>query len=367
MTFPEETTQKLERLRQLLDRHNLDALLLRRISSFAWATGGAASYVNTAAAEGAAALLVTRQEAHLLTNSIEAPRLRDEEGLEQAGWQFHVEPWPGPAAALNDLSGGLRLGADSAYPGAQDLSGELARLRASLTFAEGQRFRQLGRLCAQSVDAASNHIRPGQSEYEIAALLGFEAQRRGVQPVVLLVAVDERLLHYRHPLPTSRKLEKTALLVLCGRREGLVCSISRMLSVGPVEEDLRRKLEIVSGVYAVINHATRPGRTTGEVFSAAQAAYAHYGLPDEWLNHHQGGAAGYEPREYLGSPGSQDLVQEGQVFAWNPSAAGAKAEDTILVRGGGPEVLTKIPGWPVVRVQPPGMQTEVDCPGILEI
>ena len=54
----DEMSRKQEKIAQLLAEHRLDALLLRRVSSFAWATGGAASYVNTATTEGAAGLLV---------------------------------------------------------------------------------------------------------------------------------------------------------------------------------------------------------------------------------------------------------------------------------------------------------------------
>ncbi len=82
----------------------------------------------------------------------------------------------------------------------------------------------------------------------------------------------------------------------------------------------------------------------------AQAAYAIAGLPDEWRLHHQGGAAGYEPREYLALPGSQDEVHEGQAFAWNPSITGTKMEDTMLVGEEINEVLTEIPDWPTIPV-----------------
>ena len=52
------------------------------------------------------------------------------------------------------------------------------------------------------MDAAIRKIKPGMSEYQIAANLGFEAQSRGVQAIVNLIAVDERIFMYRHPLPT---------------------------------------------------------------------------------------------------------------------------------------------------------------------
>jgi hypothetical protein len=41
-----EFREKQKRIQALLERHKLDALLLSRVSNFAWATCGATSYVG---------------------------------------------------------------------------------------------------------------------------------------------------------------------------------------------------------------------------------------------------------------------------------------------------------------------------------
>jgi len=71
----QETEQKIRNIREWMASRHFDGLYLRRVSSFAWATCGAASYVNTASSQGEAALLVTAHDQHLFTNKIEAPRL----------------------------------------------------------------------------------------------------------------------------------------------------------------------------------------------------------------------------------------------------------------------------------------------------
>ena len=43
-------------------------------------------------------------------------------------------------------------------------------------------------------------------------------------------------------------------------------------------------------------------------------------------------------------------MQVDQAFAWNPTAPGAKVEDTVLVRADGIEVLTVDPRWPTTSV-----------------
>ena len=155
------------------------------------------------------------------------------------------------------------------------------------------------------------------------------------------------------------------MLVLCGRKWGLVCSLTRLIHYGALPEQLRAKAAAVAQVDAHLIAATRPGRKLGEIFQAAVDAYAIAGFPDEWRLHHQGGLAGYVPREIVATPETQDEVSVGQVYAWNPSIAGTKSEDTILVGERDNEVLTVIPGWPTLSVEIEG-QT-IERPRILEV
>jgi antitoxin VapB len=235
----------------------------------------------------------------------------------------------------------------------------------NLTQPEGERFRKLAGECVQAMDQAMRSIRPGQTEWQIAARLAMETETRGVQPVCLLVATDERIFSYRHPLPKDKTMEHYAMVVLCGRKWGLVCSLTRLVHFGPLSEEVRHKAKSVAQVDAVMIANTRPGRTLGEIFALGQAAYSRAGFPDEWQMHHQGGSAGYEAREFVAVPGMDERVAAGQVYAWNPSIRGTKSEDTILVSDSGNEILTVIPGWPVVTVQADG-QTLLR-PAILEM
>ena len=360
-----EFEQKEKRLHELLVKKELDALLLQRESSFAWATCGASSSVNNASSTGEAMLLVTPKVRYLITNNIEAVRLEHEEKLADQGWKFLVTPWYESHEEVRRVAGGEALGADVSLAGAVDLSNEIARLRYHLTIEEGERLRVLGHFCANAMDAAIRKTCPGQSEHEIAAIVAREAQSRGVQAIVNLVAADERVYQFRHPLPSDKKLDRYAMLVLCGRRWGLVCSITRFIHFGPLPDDLSRKTEVVAKIDAVFIDSTCPNRKLKEVFQEAIHAYQENGYPDEWRNHHQGGPVGYEPRELIVTQATEDRVKEGQVYAWNPSIAGIKSEDSILIGEGGHEILTKIEGWPNIIAEANGKQYE--RPTILEI
>lgn len=361
----DEFKQKQERIHILLDAYELDSLLLHRVSSFAWATCGAVSYVNAATSVGEAKLLITNSENHLITNNIEATRLEGEEKLIDQGWEFHITPWYEMDEVMEKLAGKRRLGADVPYPGAVNLSGEMARVRANLSPQEVERFRTLAKGCAEAMNVAIQSIKPGQSEYQIAAILAQEANSRGIQSIVNLVATDERLFQFRHPIPTEKKLERYAMLVLCGRRWGLVCSITRLVHFGPLPDELQHKANMVARIDAIFIHATRPGRKQSEIFGEAVAAYQATGYPHEWKLHHQGGPAGYEPREWVVTPNTEDRVQEAQVYAWNPSITGTKSEDTILIGKSGNENLTKIDGWPIQGIEIEG--EIIERPAILKI
>ncbi len=360
-----EFAHKISLLRDLAARHNLDAILLQRQSNFSWLTCGSSAYVNIASDRAVASLLVTPDRLVLFSNNIEAPRLEKEEALITQGWEFRVAPWYKAGDATADLTRDLKVGADLPLPGAVNLSEKLPHLRANLTPEEGERFRSLGVLTAQAMAAAARSIHPGQSEHAIAALLSGEAEQRGVQTTVNLVATDERIFEFRHPLPTAKKLSRYAMLVLCGRKQGLVCSVTRLVHFGRLPAEIRRKADAVARIDATMIADTRPLKKLGEIFAHAVQEYARLGYQDEWKKHHQGGPAGYEPREFIATLQSGEQVIHGQVYAWNPSITGTKSEDTILIGENGNEILTSIQGWPTIAVEVEGGTLE--RPAILEV
>jgi antitoxin VapB len=360
-----EFEQKMAAAEALLRSQHLDALVLKRVSSVAWATCGAPTHVNTAAETGVATLVIKPSERHLITSRIEAPRLEMEEGLARQGWTFHVGNWYEGDKALAQLTVNGRAGADVPLPGMADLADAVSAMRSQLLPEEQARMRELGTLCAAAMRAAIQRVKPGQSEQEIAAGLAYEAQSRGVQAIVNLIATDERIYNYRHPLPTDKELDKYAMLVLCGRKHGLVCSITRLIHFGPLPSELQRKMEAVAQIDATFINATRPGATLGEIFAKAQAQYAATGFADEWQLHHQGGPVAYEAREVIATPDMTGAVTAGQGFAWNPSVTGTKSEDTFLVGKEGNELLTVIDGWPALTVEAEGVT--IQRPAVLVV
>jgi Xaa-Pro dipeptidase len=202
------------------------------------------------------------------------------------------------------------------------------------------------------------------SELEVAGLMAGRCFGFGLLPNVCLVGADERAYWYRHPIPTDRKVKRHLMLVVGARRRGLAVSATRMLHFGPVPEELSEKHRAVCTVDACFILGSRPGAKVGELFRAACDEYARQGFPDEWMLHHQGGATGYAPREYKATAESAEVVLDCQAFAWNPSIAGTKSEDTILACQAGPEILTPGQSWPTLSVSYGG--GTIERPAILE-
>jgi Xaa-Pro aminopeptidase len=359
MAVSAEISEKQRRVNAFLEAGGYDALLLGGTDNFAWFTAGGDCHVNTAAEAGVGALLIDRERKVLITNNVERGRLLEEE-LAGQGFEEEISLWveDGLGAAVGRAAPGAKVAADVAVEGAVVCPAEIARLRWSLTPEEVARYRTLGREVGEAIGEACMALAPGMTEHEAGALLAGAHFERGIAPIVVLVAADERLLKYRHPIPTGNRIERTVMLVVCGRRQGLIVSATRIVHFGPLAEELRKKHQAVMAVDGAFMAHTRPGNRIGEVFGAGLEAYAAQGYAEEWKLHHQGGPTGYAARDYRATADTEDLVELNQAFAWNPSITGTKSEDTMIATTEGPEVISSSPGFPTVQVAVEGLNVQ---------
>jgi Xaa-Pro aminopeptidase len=229
--------------------------------------------------------------------------------------------------------------------------GEIAELRFSLIEPEMERYRKVGRYTEESIRTVCKLLKPGLTEDAIAGMLAEELYSRGVTPVVLLIAADERMEKFRHPINTDKRVEKSVMVVCCGRKWGLVVSCTRIVHFGELPSELRRKHDAVLKVDTALNLSTRVGEEIGSVVKKGIETYKEVEFDEEWKLHHQGGPTGYSPREFRAMPDERRTVLPNQAFAWNPSIAGTKSEDTILVTDEGIEFLSLSLDWPMVEVE----------------
>ena len=347
---------KHDRIKAYLAANDLDAVVLTGRANFSWLTCGALNHVSWATELGAASLVASAQEITCLTSNIEAGRIANEQ-LDDLGIKLMQANWFQPDQAsriFRQLLADKRAAADICTPAlpatVAPLAADFAQLRWSLTDQEIARYKQLGTLACQAIEQTCKQLERGMTEMQIAALAARNVLERSSRPWVVLVGADQRAKQYRHPVPTDNKLQRIVMVVLCVEKYGLICSLTRLVSFEPISPDLRRRHQAATAIDAAMNLACLPGATTGDVFRLAQQLYQQYGFADQWQLHHQGGPTGYSPRDLLVTPESNHRIQNNQAFAWNPSIAGTKSEDTIIVTGGDPLILTAAGNnWPMVK------------------
>ena len=329
-----------EKLRELMERHGLGALLIRRPANFTWYTGGADNRVDHAAPVGVAGILLTREEEYVLTDNIEAPRMR---GEETPDFEVVEHPWYGdPLDMIRELAAGSTPGTDFSAANVRDVSEEISPLRHVLDDAAVEHYRQLGSETAEAISEVAASLRPDTNESEAAANLSAACRRRGMFAPVLLAASGARMDSYRHPIPRGEVLGRRAMLVVCAERGGLYANLTRIVDFEePDREAARRQGACEAILRRMREEATRPGRTLADAFADCQRFYAEEGFPDGWREHHQGGMTGYASREIIATPAAHQEMRTGQAFAWNPSLVGAKAEETFVLTDAGPEVITR--------------------------
>jgi Xaa-Pro dipeptidase len=327
-------------LRELMESRGVGALLLSHPANFAWYTGGADNRVDRGVPAGVASILLTADDAYILTDNIEAPRMRGEQtpSMEVVEHPWHEES----TVLLRELTGGAGVGVDGPFEHGQDLSTEIAPLRYVLDHDAIEAYRRLGADTGLAMSEVVESLSPETDELEAAADLSDACLKRCMYTPVLLAASRERLVRYRHPIPRGGPLGKQAMLVACAERGGLFANLTKMVYFDdPDPETLRRQQACEETLRRMREEATREGRTLSQAFDDCRRFYAEAGFPGGWQHHHQGGMTGYASREIIATPSAQQEIREGQAFAWNPSLEGAKAEDTFVLGPNGPEVLTR--------------------------
>lgn len=348
--------EKIERVARLAADAALHGVVLAAHHNIAWLTGGRANRIDASRETGTARLLVTADgRRFVLANTIEMPRLLGEAlaGLDyepvEYPWPEDQDPSRAIAAARALLGGGAAIGADWPLPGTTPVEAGLSRARSLLTDGDVARYRTLGREVGLLLGRICRELAPGDEERDIARTIMDGAVALRARPIVTLVGSDERLRLYRHPVPTAAAWKHVVMVALGAERDGLVVSLSRIVAAGG-PSDLTARTRAAASVFGRLLDATRPGTSAASLYRVAAGAYADAGFPGEERKHHQGGAIGYRAREWVAHPASAESVQARQAFAWNPSIAGTKVEDTALVIDDRLEMITTTPDWPAISL-----------------
>ncbi len=358
MALADEIKEKEKRVREFLRSKNLKALLLKRQANFSWMTCGGLNLVGITTEFGATTILITENSKFVISNNIEAPRMVHEEGLGRQGFVVKTFPWyeDQEVSMVKELIGEDPLGSDVPFPNAQMVAEDVAKLRYSLTPEETDRYRWLGERVSSALEKTVIKTKQGEKESGVVARLCKEIWKDRIDPITLMAAADDRVLRFRHPIPTERKIEKYLMVSVNARKWGLIVSLTRFVYFGRLPRELKKKYEANAFVDCTMMAHTRPGVPAREVLIKGINAYREKGCPEEWKYHHQGGSIGYTGRDYRVNFRTPDVVKENQAFTWNPSIAGTKSEDTILATSKGPEMITRPIRYPTLSMKIGGIR-----------
>ncbi len=340
-----EFAKRVEVIRRLLVDRSLYGVILVEEASVNWLYQGH-YHIGIATHIACVEVLVTSNDVEVLVNSIEVERLQREEHL--VGDRLIIYPWYDES--LRDVTKTRWLSLQNVVE-EQTIKEDIASVRYVLTGASLQAVRTLGQETALAIEEVSPQLWSGQTEHEVAGLVAQACLRRGIEPIVNLIASASRAICYRHGTPTNQKLGEYAILSVGARRHGLTVSMTRMIFFDKVPDLWRQRYEAVLRVHASLLKASQIGQTLGEAFQEGVAAYAKVGYPQEWKQHHQGGIAGYLSREKKAVADTSLRLQAGMVVAWNPTIQGVKAEDTYLIEAQGNVNVTAPVKWPTIVVE----------------
>ncbi|MCL5408522.1 MAG: aminopeptidase P family N-terminal domain-containing protein [Candidatus Omnitrophica bacterium] len=341
---------KQERVRKLLKNQDINGIILRKVSNFSWFTGGGKNYVGLNSEEGASSLVITQDKIFLLTNNIEAPRVLDEE-VYGINLEKIILPWYEDEKLIEEAKKitGEKIGADSVINGCKYIN--LDSLHFPLIPEEIEKYQELGSVSGKIISDVCQKILPGMTETEIASIVANEFWKVNIIPVVILIAVDDRIEKYRHPLPTLKKLKNYAMVVVCARKYGLIASLTRLVSFGKISDKLKQKHEAVCTVDATFISESVPDNRLNTIFTNAIESYKQTGFENEWEMHHQGGPTGYQARYYRANFNSEGIIESHQAYAWNPSISGTKSEDTIITTDSTAMIITEDKKWPMKEIK----------------
>lgn len=367
-----EVNAKVDRLARYAREQGLAGVLLASQHNFAWLSGGRSIRIDATREAGSGTLLVTADGRRFaLANTIESPRMRDET-VAGLGFEVVEHPWTAeradgslPFQIAGRLAGGA-IATDVVTGAARNIEPQLSRLRSRLVAEEIPRYGDFGADAGRVLGDVMRTLTPGTTELDVARIVTERMLAIGAYPNVLLVAADDRIAKYRHPVPTARSWRQRLMVACCPERAGHVVALSRLIAVGGADDELRHRTRATGRVFGALLEATVSGATGAQMFDAASRAYAANGYPGEELLHHQGGVIACRSREWVAHPTSDAVAEPPQAFAWNPTVTGTKVEETVVLHENNRlELVTASPDWPSFDVDVRGQSIRV--PDVLEI
>lgn len=352
---------KKKRIYDLLDEMGMEALLLMKHPNFSWVTAGGKNFVANCFDNGAVAVLVTKTQCYAACNVIEEPRILEEEQLPELGFELFVYGWEENRVeefVKRHVTSMEKVLSDTPCGSALVDNGRISTLRYCLTENELGRYRYLGDSISRALEEYLPTIQPGMTELEIAGGISNALWKYNIEQVMHLVSADERSYHYRHGLPTNKKLEHNLIVSINGRYKGLITTVSRMIYFGKPDEAFTEQYRDCCEMECRTIAEAAVGVDELKLYQTLKQAYLDKGYPGMFEKHGQGGCQGYWPRDYMITPACHRKIQKNQAYCFNPVVDGTKSEDSFYVTEDGPVFITRPISYPKLEYNMNGIVME---------
>ncbi len=347
--------QRLRRLRSLLSREGLDALLVTYPHDIRYLTGfsGEDSYA-----------LVTNRSIFILSDFRFQEELKSldsrvsivirKNSIGDAACALLQEVKPGVIGVQSEHISAAARAAIAGKIGEKklrDTSGLLLALRVVKDVSEVALIRKAAKIQQEALLAVLPLIEPGLSESLIAARLEYEMKARGAtgtsfQTIVAAKANGSKP-HYR-PGTTRTALDRSLLIDWGANLSGYCSDMTRTFALGRWPVKLREVYQIVLEAHMAAIDAIRPGKTCSEIDGVARAIIDRSGY-GKHFGHGLGHGIGLDIHEHPRlARGVDTRLEPGMVVTvepgiYLPGIGGVRIEDDILVTSRGSTNLCSLP------------------------
>ena len=213
------------------------------------------------------------------------------------------------------------------------------------------------RACAgtdRAYETLERVMKPGKTEWQLAAEVMKVALEQGMTPSNSDSSLGPVIIAsgphgaFGHSELSDRRLRDGDFVVadLFFRYQGYNSDETRTFAIGTVSAEMKRHYAVVKEAQAAALDAAREGKTCGAVNEAAVDVLRKNGM-DKLLNHSIGHGVGIDIHEMPGIfKGNKVRLLKNDVITDEPGVYlvgkfGVRIEDSLVVGGGRPEVLTK--------------------------
>lgn len=232
-----------------------------------------------------------------------------------------------------------------------EVEDRLLRQRAVKTAAEVAAIEAALKIQQQAYRRLLKTIKPGQTEFQIAARLEYEMRLLGADgPSFPTIVAADANASLPHAIPGKSKFRRNGILLIDwgARLHGYCSDLTRVVAAGRMPAKIREVYKVTLDAQRAAIDAIAPGKSLKEIDAVARDIIAKAGYGPQF-GHSLGHGIGLDIHEQPTlSQRSEGVLEPGHVVTvepgiYLPGVGGVRIEDDVLVTAKGRRVLSGLP------------------------